>query len=428
MQEVVERSGQSLRTFYQYFAGQAGAPARAVRGVRSARRPRICRKSVAGVDDPLDRLHCFAVEYFRMCRLRAKGQAPRGPAPAIVEFAQQLLTSRTHGMPPTRSRRSSRCSRTCSPTPMSAGAVRADLDLRRDRRHVAAGDHVQLGGRRHQRSAGASTVTLGAEALWDLLLRGIGTGAERLTTEGSGGTMSDDVRTVRSFCRICTSVCGILVDVSGDEVVRVRGDQDHPLSHGYTCAKGRALPADAPPSRPHRAAAGARRRRARGRRPGRRASTTSGAGSAAIIEQHGPSAVGVFFGSGNGMDAAGYRMSQALHAAIGTPAKFSPLTIDGTAKVLVSDLVGGAVALSGRPDYDCATFVMFVGSNPVVSHGHSVAIPDPVSAIRELTSRADVWVVDPRPHRDRAPRRPPPRAASGHRLRDPRLPRARAAA
>jgi Molybdopterin oxidoreductase Fe4S4 domain len=53
---------------------------------------------------------------------------------------------------------------------------------------------------------------------------------------------ADDVRTLRSFCRICTAVCGILVDVSGDQVVRVRGDQDHPLSHGYTCAKGRALP------------------------------------------------------------------------------------------------------------------------------------------------------------------------------------------
>ena len=96
------------------------------------------------------------------------------------------------------------------------------------------------------------------------------------------------------------------------------------------------------------------------------------------------------------MDAAGYRMSQALHAAIGTPAKFSPLTIDGTAKVLISDLVGGSVALSGRPDYDHATFVVFFGSNPVVSHGHSVAMPDPVSAIRELATRAEVWVVDPR--------------------------------
>ena len=39
---------------------------------------------------------------------------------------------------------------------------------------------------------------------------------------------------------------------------------------------------------------------------------------------------------------------------------------------------------------------MYFGSNPVVSHGHTVAIPDPVSAIRDLCSRAEVWVVDPR--------------------------------
>ncbi len=32
-----------------------------------------------------------------------------------------------------------------------------------------------------------------------------------------------ELRTVRSFCRTCTAVCGILVDVSGDEIVRVRG-------------------------------------------------------------------------------------------------------------------------------------------------------------------------------------------------------------
>jgi anaerobic selenocysteine-containing dehydrogenase len=49
-------------------------------------------------------------------------------------------------------------------------------------------------------------------------------------------------RVVKSFCRICTAVCGIVVEVEGDRVVKVRGDADHPLSHGYTCSKGRALP------------------------------------------------------------------------------------------------------------------------------------------------------------------------------------------
>jgi anaerobic selenocysteine-containing dehydrogenase len=38
-------------------------------------------------------------------------------------------------------------------------------------------------------------------------------------------------------------MCGILVTLEGERLVRVRGDAEHPLSEGYTCPKGRALPA-----------------------------------------------------------------------------------------------------------------------------------------------------------------------------------------
>jgi anaerobic selenocysteine-containing dehydrogenase len=114
------------------------------------------------------------------------------------------------------------------------------------------------------------------------------------------------------------------------------------------------------------------------------------------INTHGPESVGINFGTGVGMDAVGYRIAQSLHAAIGTPAKFSPLTIDGTAKVLMAELMGGSSALTGRPDYDNATFAMFIGSNPVVSHGHTVGLPNPRGAIRDLAKHAEVWVVDPR--------------------------------
>jgi anaerobic selenocysteine-containing dehydrogenase len=96
------------------------------------------------------------------------------------------------------------------------------------------------------------------------------------------------------------------------------------------------------------------------------------------------------------MDAAGYRAAQVLHSAIGTPARFSPLTIDGTAKVLVSDLVGGFTGLNPRPDYERCQLLVYIGVNPVVSHGHTVAMPDPVTKIRDLRRHAEVWVVDPR--------------------------------
>jgi anaerobic selenocysteine-containing dehydrogenase len=50
-----------------------------------------------------------------------------------------------------------------------------------------------------------------------------------------------NVKTVRSYCRVCTVQCGLLVDLEDDRVVRVRGDKGHPASRGYTCPKGRAL-------------------------------------------------------------------------------------------------------------------------------------------------------------------------------------------
>lgn len=210
-------------------------------------------------------------------------------------------------------------------------------------------------------------------------------------------TATTQVHTVRSFCRICTAICGLLVDVdqASGEVLKVRGDPEHPMSHGYTCGKGRGLPQmHHHPDRlevPLLQVDGVLR-------------PTSwdvalddlGTRLRTIIDEHGPSAIGVYFGSGLGMDAAGYRMMEALFGAIGTPAKFSPLTIDGTAKTLVSHLVGGFPGFTSHIDYERAKLVMYVGVNPVVSHGHNIALPDPVSAIRELCMRADVWVIDPR--------------------------------
>src|ERR1700742_3483165 len=60
---------------------------------------------------------------------------------------------------------------------------------------------------------------------------------------GTGGDVTGERVDQPSFCRICNAMCGIIVTLEGDHVVRVRGDADHPLSEGYTCPKGRALPA-----------------------------------------------------------------------------------------------------------------------------------------------------------------------------------------
>ena len=93
VQEVVERSGQSLRSFYQYFAGKHELLLALFEDAVRTTTEQL-REELADTDDPLDRLHRFVVSYFRRCRPPAKGKASKGnPAPALAEFAQQLLTS-----------------------------------------------------------------------------------------------------------------------------------------------------------------------------------------------------------------------------------------------------------------------------------------------------------------------------------------------
>jgi AcrR family transcriptional regulator len=97
VQEVVERSGQSLRSFYQYFAGKYELLlALFEESVRST--ADLLRDRIGSEPDPFERLHIFTVEYFRVCAPTlkgapaAKGVSSSTRAFALAEFAQQLLT------------------------------------------------------------------------------------------------------------------------------------------------------------------------------------------------------------------------------------------------------------------------------------------------------------------------------------------------
>jgi AcrR family transcriptional regulator len=92
VQEVVERSGQSLRSFYQYFDGKyALLLALFEDSVRSTTEE--LRVLVGEETDALAKLRRFAVEYYRLCRPASKSKAGRKGSPrALAEFSLQLLT------------------------------------------------------------------------------------------------------------------------------------------------------------------------------------------------------------------------------------------------------------------------------------------------------------------------------------------------
>ncbi|HKI39167.1 MAG TPA: molybdopterin dinucleotide binding domain-containing protein, partial [Mycobacterium sp.] len=43
-----------------------------------------------------------------------------------------------------------------------------------------------------------------------------------------------------------------------------------------------------------------------------------------------------------------------------------------------------------------ADFLLLVGVNPVISHGHAISMPNPTGTVRAIARRGQVWVIDPR--------------------------------
>src|SRR5262245_34506932 len=188
--------------------------------------------------------------------------------------------------------------------------------------------------------------------------------------------------------------CGLVADVAGERIVRVRGDRDHPITRGYSCPKGRAT------DRIHHHPDAITRplMRVNGALvpvSWDEALDDIAAKLRAIIDAHGPHAIGIYFGSGLGLDSSGYAMEEAFYRSLGRPPKFSPLTIDGTAKVMIAGAMGGFPGLNPKTDYDNVELLLYVGTNPMVSHAHNTGMYNPATFIRAIAERGEVWTIDP---------------------------------
>ncbi len=195
-----------------------------------------------------------------------------------------------------------------------------------------------------------------------------------------------------SYCRICAAACGIVVTVDGDQVVRVRGDDDHPVSRGYTCSKGRGLPAW------HHSP----RRLDRPRLHGVDVSWDELLSDLAprldqVIADAGPDAVALYLATGLAYDAAGQIAAGQWLPSIGSRSFITAVTVDNAPVLVAAELVSGQPMLNPIWDPTAPGLAIFVGTNPVVSHGYGTALPDPIRYLRDYRARGGrVWVLDPR--------------------------------
>lgn len=173
VQEVVQKSGQSLRSFYQYFNGKQELLL-ALFEESVVTTAEMLRTYVQEESAPTDRLRRFVIEYYKVCRpARPKKGSKTRPGLAMITFAQHLMTAEPD-----------EAARVFAPLvdlfegllaeAAAAGAVRADLNGRR-----VAGVILEaimfnvfsrtIGGVRGRGDGDP------AEELWSLLLHGIAT-------------------------------------------------------------------------------------------------------------------------------------------------------------------------------------------------------------------------------------------------------------
>ena len=178
----------------------------------------------------------------------------------------------------------------------------------------------------------------------------------------------------------------------------MRGDTADPLFGGYTCMKGRELPAQT--YHPQRLLSSRKRAHDGGFVPiGSEAALDEIADKlAAIKEQYGARAIATYCGTYGFMNSAALPVAAGFHAGIGSPNLYTSITIDQPAKVYLWSRVGAW--MGGPQAFSQSDVSMMIGNNPLTSHyawQGSVPPFSPSRRLRDAKARGlKLICVDPR--------------------------------
>lgn len=184
LQEVVERSGLSLRSFYQYFNGKHELLL-ALLEDSLRRNEEQLRSVVAEEATALERLHAMVVTYYGMCRHSSPQKGPAGRAgkpaakvrvPALAEFAQQLLSDHPQEAVTAFAPLLALCEELLAAA-VAAGEVRGDLRVRRVAGFVLQTVMFNAFVDRTLNDARGRGQSAAAEETWSLIFGGLGADA-----------------------------------------------------------------------------------------------------------------------------------------------------------------------------------------------------------------------------------------------------------
>lgn len=198
-----------------------------------------------------------------------------------------------------------------------------------------------------------------------------------------------------AICRFCHSFCGIKVTVENGRVIKVIGDKDNPMYHGYSCIKGRALPQQH--YNPQRLLHTMKRLPDGTHKPVpvEQAMDDIAERISAIIAQHGPRSVALYGATFSFPYPLGWMTGYGWMDAIKSPMKFSSGSIDQPGKPMAVSLHGRWNA--GPQPFSESDTWMLVGANPVVSKWGGIPQYNPAKRLHDAKKRGlKLIVIDPR--------------------------------
>lgn len=211
-------------------------------------------------------------------------------------------------------------------------------------------------------------------------------------------TVAGPKSTHKTYCRICHASCAMEIDLVDGRPVALRGDTTDPLYGGYTCIRGRQLIAQQ--THPQRVTKPLKRMPDGSftQIPLGQALDEIAEKVSAHIKTNGPRSIATYCGTFAFQAAAAAYVAQGFHKAIGSPSYYSLVTIDQPSKGVAMTRFG--IWAGGYRGFEESDVAMFIGHNPVVSHGGapgSVPMHSPSRKYDDFIKRGGtVIVVDPR--------------------------------
>ena len=201
----------------------------------------------------------------------------------------------------------------------------------------------------------------------------------------------------RTYCRLCEAGCGIVVDVDDNGTVeRIRPDHDHPVTAGFACNKG-MLCGDIhhDPSRLDTP----QRRTDQGFVTSTWDEATSEIAERvnALIAEYGPNSIAGYIGNPAAFNATAGPSLALFLAMLGSSSLFTTGSQDCSNKFAIAEMLWGSSQIHLIADVDHTDHMLLFGTNPRVSKGSFLAMPDPIGRLAAIEERGGtVRFVDPR--------------------------------